>query len=226
VSSYVGRWRRAWVVALGGNLAVQVLSSIDGSGSSCDALQSLTLCVLAGVCVFIAYARPHRALLASYLVCASLVLTMVTALLGLLCRHGAVSEDAVSGFGVFASVAMFVFKALNGALFIGEKKLLRRNNISYNNENDDSEMKTRPTRDSTVSPSVISARQTPNRHRGQHPAQRQPQFAEVIATDVKVQQRETRQSKITVEQVERLQKLIEMACGVLASNRIPTAHHR
>ncbi|CUG86675.1 GP46-like surface antigen, putative, partial [Bodo saltans] len=130
VSSYVEKWRRAWVVVPVANIVVQILSGVDVSGSApaaCDALQGLTLCVLASVCAFIAYARPHRALLASYLVCASLVLTMVTALLGLLCRHGAVSPDAVSGFGVFASVAMFVFKLYHVLMPIVERRLMGRN---------------------------------------------------------------------------------------------------
>ncbi|CUE65383.1 transmembrane protein, putative [Bodo saltans] len=123
VSPYVEQWRRAWIVLPAANIVVQILNGIDANGgSTCDALQGLTLCVLACVCAFIAYARPHRALLASYLVCASLVLTMVTALLGLLCRHGAVSPDAVSGFGVFASVAMFVFKLYHVLMFFVEKR--------------------------------------------------------------------------------------------------------
>ncbi|CUG86678.1 membrane-associated protein, putative [Bodo saltans] len=127
VAPYVRKWMRVWVVMPVSNMIVQILNGIDVDGSACDALQGLTLCVLAGVCVFIAYARPHRALLASYLVCASLVLTMVTVLLGLLCRHGAVSSDAVSGFGVFASVAMFVFKLYHVLMPIVERRLMACN---------------------------------------------------------------------------------------------------
>ncbi|CUE69239.1 GP46-like surface antigen, putative [Bodo saltans] len=127
VSVFDVRWRRAWVVLPSANIVIQVLSGVDGgSAGGCDAVQSVTLLVLRGVCAFMAYARPHRALLASYLVCASLVLTMVTALLGLLCRHGAVSSDAVSGFGVFASVAMFVFKLYHVLMPIIERWLLGR----------------------------------------------------------------------------------------------------
>ncbi|CUF20695.1 GP46-like surface antigen, putative [Bodo saltans] len=127
VSSYLAPWRRVWVVVPGANIVVQLLNGVGGDDTTCDALQSITLIALACVCVFIAYARPHRALLASYLVCASLVLTMVTALLGLLCRHGAVSSDAVSGFGVFASVAMFVFKLYHVLMPIVERRLMARN---------------------------------------------------------------------------------------------------
>ncbi|CUF20716.1 GP46-like surface antigen, putative [Bodo saltans] len=130
VSAYVSEWRRAWIVLPLANVIVQILNGISGGDAVCDALQTVTLCVLAGVCAFIAYARPHRALLASYLVCASLVLTMVTALLGLLCRHGAVSPDAVSGFGVFASVAMFVFKLYHVLMPIAERRLMGRNEDS------------------------------------------------------------------------------------------------
>ncbi|CUF21010.1 GP46-like surface antigen, putative [Bodo saltans] len=129
VSAYIGEWRRAWIVLPLANLIVQILNGIDGGDSTCDALQAITLIVLASVCAFIAYARPHRALLASYLVCASLVLTMVTALLGLLCRHGAVSPDAVSGFGVFASVAMFVFKLYHVLIRFVEHRMLKRSRV-------------------------------------------------------------------------------------------------
>jgi hypothetical protein len=123
------------------NVVVQVLSGVgspSGSGA-CDAVQVVTLVVLGCACGFVAWARPHRALLSSYLVCVSLVLTMVTVLLGLLCRHGALAEDAVSGFGVFVSVVMFVSKVYHVVMQVVERRLMmhvaeKRGDVSDPNE--------------------------------------------------------------------------------------------
>ncbi|CUG93142.1 GP46-like surface antigen, putative, partial [Bodo saltans] len=116
VAALSSQWRRLWCFLPTINILVQILGSIGGSDTVCDAVQSLTMIVLACACVFFAVARPHRALLASYLTCVSLLLSCVVTLLAMLCRLGSVDRSVVDGFGVFVSVAMMIMKAYHVAL--------------------------------------------------------------------------------------------------------------
>ncbi|CUG21518.1 GP46-like surface antigen, putative [Bodo saltans] len=126
VSSLADRGRRAWCALPLSNAVVQILNAVGGSHAVCNALQSLTIIVLAAVSVFFGVIRPHRALLASYLTCVSLLLSCVVTLLAMLCRLGSVDRSAVNGFGVFASVAMMVMKAYHIALPLVEAWLIGR----------------------------------------------------------------------------------------------------
>ncbi|CUG45132.1 GP46-like surface antigen, putative [Bodo saltans] len=131
VSSLTDAGRRWWCALPVVNAIVQVLNSVSGGGSrACDALQSLTMVVLACACVFFAVVRPHRALLASYLTCVSLLLSCLVTLLAMLCRLGSVGRSAVDGFGVFVSVAMMVMKAYQAGVPYMEAWLRRRNGFT------------------------------------------------------------------------------------------------
>ncbi|CUG45067.1 GP46-like surface antigen, putative, partial [Bodo saltans] len=127
VSAFSGRKHRAWCVLPLTNLVLQILNGFGESSTTCNALQSLTMIVLACVATFFAVVKPHRALLASYLTCASLLLSCVVTLLAMLCRLGSIDRSAVDGFGVFASVAMMMMKAYHIALPWVEAWLMARN---------------------------------------------------------------------------------------------------
>ncbi|CUG21574.1 membrane-associated protein, putative, partial [Bodo saltans] len=80
--------------------------------------------------VFFAVVRPHRALLASYLTSASLVLTCTVALMAMLCRLETVDQSAVDDFGMFVSVTMMLIKVYTVAYPYAEAWLVMRNNSS------------------------------------------------------------------------------------------------
>ncbi|CUG93138.1 GP46-like surface antigen, putative, partial [Bodo saltans] len=130
VASYNGNSHRWWCVSSVVNLVVQILSGIGGDHSSCDALQSLTMIVLASAATFFAVIKPHRALLASYLTCVSLLLSCVATLLAMLCRLGNVDRSTVDGFGVFVSVVTMIMKVYTIGYSFIEGMLLKRNNVS------------------------------------------------------------------------------------------------
>ncbi|CUG21495.1 GP46-like surface antigen, putative [Bodo saltans] len=122
-----GRRRRSWCALAMINIGVQILNGVGGGDAACDALQSLTMIVLVCAAAFFAVVKPHRALLASYLTCVSLLLSCLVTLLAMLCRLGSVDRSAVDGFGVFVSVAMMVMKVYHIALPWVEAWLMARN---------------------------------------------------------------------------------------------------
>lgn len=130
VSRYTDRCRRWWCFVPLLNLVVQVLNGIDGAGGNaptCDALQAITVSLLAASCGLLLWVLPHRALLASMLTALTLALTCVAALLALLCRQNLVSSDALGGYGVFASVCMLLCKVYHVGMPYVESWCIVRN---------------------------------------------------------------------------------------------------
>ncbi|CUG93146.1 transmembrane protein, putative, partial [Bodo saltans] len=121
VSNLTDRGRRAWCVLPLSNAVVQILNAVGGKASQQLYLR-VYLCSLG-------YFRPHRAVLASYLTCVSLLLSCLVTLLAMLCRLGNVDRSAVDGFGVFVSVGMMLMKAYHIALPHVEAWLIGRNKI-------------------------------------------------------------------------------------------------
>lgn len=142
VSSWMKGSERFWMLMPTLNLVVQILSAGssdedeesssggDASATTCDAIQSITIVLLLCTMSLILVRLPYRSLLSSYFAALGLVLTSLTVLLGLLCRHDVVDSSSVSSFSVFVSCLMAVSKVYSLVLPFAETRLQKKPSVA------------------------------------------------------------------------------------------------